>query len=564
MKKIISLLLFIVVVGSCARSTPKPYSDYKLSSGFSTSSTDSATLDNLEVLCRVWGFVKYHHPVFADSIIDIDSSLFDLLPRVAKATSKIRNKILLEWVESLGRFDTDKPYYQQMLDTMDYEIINEPEWINDKKTLGRKLSRTLTKLRYTPRDSNYYAALNPWAGNLNFDHEKDYQNFNDCGYRLLSFFRYWNIIEYFFPYKPLMDRSWDTVLREYMPEFINPVRDTYYPLIARLTTELDDSHATTGGVFDWRRDRIDLGVVENKLIVLSSDKFAKPGKKELMPGDEIVEIDGKSLDSIITKISKYLAHSNQARLNYLLGYYAIRSTSPFIMGSTKFNSVKIKYMRNSVLKDTTVVLDANKITPNIKQEPYKLINDSIGYIYAGKFDYKNVNDLIGKLKNTKGIVVDLRCYPSAFLIDPFIHEWILKDSTPVAIYSFPLVTFPGYFIKRTTYFGAGKPDCYQGKIVVMVNDQTVSNAEYTTMAFQAGPRTTVIGSQTQGADGNISRVPFLGGQFSNFSGLGVYYPDGGQTQRVGIRIDEIVEPTIEGIKAGRDEVLERAIEIINE
>ena len=261
MKKIISLLLFIVVVGSCARSTPKPYSDYKLSSGFSTSSTDSATLDNLEVLCRVWGFVKYHHPVFADSIIDIDSSLFDLLPRVAKATSKIRNKILLEWVESLGRFDTDKPYYQQMLDTMDYEIINEPEWINDKKTLGRKLSRTLTKLRYTPRDSNYYAALNPWAGNLNFDHEKDYQNFNDCGYRLLSFFRYWNIIEYFFPYKPLMDRSWDTVLREYMPEFINPVRDTYYPLIARLTTELDDSHATTGGVFDWRRDRIDLGVV---------------------------------------------------------------------------------------------------------------------------------------------------------------------------------------------------------------------------------------------------------------------------------------------------------------
>lgn len=76
-----------------------------------------------------------------------------------------------------------------------------------------------------------------------------------------------------------MDRSWDTVLREYMPEFINPVRDTYYPLIARLTTELDDSHATTGGVFDWRRDRIDLGVVENKLIVLSSDKFAKPGKR---------------------------------------------------------------------------------------------------------------------------------------------------------------------------------------------------------------------------------------------------------------------------------------------
>lgn len=48
------------------------------------------------------------------------------------------------------------------------------------------------------------------------------------------------------------------------------------------------------------------------------------------------------------------------------------------------------------------------------------------------------------------------------------------------------------------------------------------------------------------------------------SGIGVFYPDGGQTQRVGVRIDEIVEPTIEGVKAGRDEVLERAIEIITD
>jgi len=48
------------------------------------------------------------------------------------------------------------------------------------------------------------------------------------------------------------------------------------------------------------------------------------------------------------------------------------------------------------------------------------------------------------------------------------------------------------------------------------------------------------------------------------SGIGIFYPDGGQTQRVGVRINEIVEPTIEGVKAGRDEVLERAIEILNE
>ena len=48
------------------------------------------------------------------------------------------------------------------------------------------------------------------------------------------------------------------------------------------------------------------------------------------------------------------------------------------------------------------------------------------------------------------------------------------------------------------------------------------------------------------------------------SGRGVYYPDGTDLQRKGVKIDEYIEPTIAGIKAGRDEVLERAIEIIEE
>jgi hypothetical protein len=48
-----------------------------------------------------------------------------------------------------------------------------------------------------------------------------------------------------------------------------------------------------------------------------------------------------------------------------------------------------------------------------------------------------------------------------------------------------------------------------------------------------------------------------------FSGLGVFYPDGTNTQRVGVRIDHYVTPTIEGIRTGRDELLEKAIELIN-
>ena len=104
---------------------------------------------------------------------------------------------------------------------------------------------------------------------------------------------------------------------------------------------------------------------------------------------------------------------------------------------------------------------------------------------------------------------------------------------------------------------------YQGKLVVLVNELTQSQAEYTSMAFRAGRNTTIIGSTTAGADGNVSSIMLPGGLQTMISGIGVYYPDGTPTQRVGIVPDIVVEPTIKGIRNKKDELLEKAIEIIN-
>jgi C-terminal processing protease CtpA/Prc len=82
------------------------------------------------------------------------------------------------------------------------------------------------------------------------------------------------------------------------------------------------------------------------------------------------------------------------------------------------------------------------------------------------------------------------------------------------------------------------------------------------MSLRSGNRATVIGSQTAGADGNVSRFSLPGGLTTAFSGIGVYYPDGKETQRVGIVPDIEVKPTIKGIQEGRDELLERAISVL--
>jgi C-terminal processing protease CtpA/Prc len=95
--------------------------------------------------------------------------------------------------------------------------------------------------------------------------------------------------------------------------------------------------------------------------------------------------------------------------------------------------------------------------------------------------------------------------------------------------------------------------------VILVDETTQSQAEYTTMAFRTAPGAIVIGSTTAGADGDVSAIPLPGALSSYISGLGVFYPDTRPTQRIGIIPDIVVKPTIAGIRAGRDELFEEAV-----
>jgi C-terminal processing protease CtpA/Prc len=95
--------------------------------------------------------------------------------------------------------------------------------------------------------------------------------------------------------------------------------------------------------------------------------------------------------------------------------------------------------------------------------------------------------------------------------------------------------------------------------VILVDEASVSQSEYTAMAFRAVPNAVVVGGTTAGADGNVSHIPLPGGLSATMSGIGVFYPDRAPTQQIGIVPDLVVHPTITGIREGRDEVLEAAV-----
>lgn len=67
--------------------------------------SSEAQIENLAKLCKVWGYVKYTHPVFLLGEKDWDEELLKLIPAVSEADSDEVNGILHEWVDSLGEVD---------------------------------------------------------------------------------------------------------------------------------------------------------------------------------------------------------------------------------------------------------------------------------------------------------------------------------------------------------------------------------------------------------------------------------------------------------------------------
>ena len=164
---------------------------------------------------------------------------------------------------------------------------------------------------------------------------------------------------------------------------------------------------------------------------------------------------------------------------------------------------------------------------------------------------------------TKGMIIDMRCYPSDFM--PFTFGAYIKSGpSPFVKFTSADLTMPGLFsFGDLLSNGEDNAAHYKAPIVIIVNATTQSQAEYTTMAFQSAPNVTVIGSTTAGADGNISQISLPGGISTYISGLGVYYPDGTETQRKGVKIVTLscIRPLKE-LRRGRDELLEKAVEMI--
>ncbi len=529
-------------------------------------SLTSEKIEDLELLGRVWGFLKYHHPEIAKGTYHWDYELFRFLPKYMEvASAEERDQLLVDWIDSLG------PIEEHFCVPVEEEAFIKPDldWIEQQ---GEELkNKLLTVYNNRAQGKQYYIELHDVVGNPNFNHENAYENmpFPDDGFRLLSLYRYWNAINYFFPYKYLMDDDWNGKLKEYIPRFVDAKDELEYELVVtEIIGDVQDSHATLWGgadkIREWKglyHSPVNVGFIENQLTV--TEYFIEDWKDEvgLNIGDVITKVNGRTIEDLVEENAKYYPASNEPTMLRNMSVNLLRSDQPMIEIEVMSGDSAPEKRMLELYPDERFEWEQRE--DETEEKCYKMLDNNIGYVTLATIKDEDILPIKAEFKDTKGIIIDIRNYPATFV--PFsLGSYFVSESSPFVKFTQGNVDNPGEF-KMTPCLEIPRDwVTYEGKLIVLVNEQSQSQAEYTAMAFRAGDNTTIIGSTTAGADGNVSEIVLPGGLKTWISGIGVYYPDGGETQRIGIVPNIEVKPTVQGLREGRDELLEKAIEVLLE
>lgn len=547
---IAGLTFYSCSVETKSLSTEQAYAELKL-----PEEPDSLQIHAIVQASRIWGFAKYHHPAFASRSINADAEYFCLLNEVLQAPDSMKNDICLKWISGLG------PYaIRDKEDDENIETFNDFNWISDSLYLGKTLSDSLMRLRNADPENNRYVKQTP----VNVSYiETQYSDIpkDDVAYRLLGVAKFWNAVDSYSPNRNLTDRPWDDVLAEYMAlAFDRSI--SFSALYSRMVSELCDTHVNSWYVpiFGGRFVPLMCQFAEDRLFVTDTCSLV-PNNFEI--GDEIILIDSVSPIKRLDELAPYIPHSNRSSL-LRDGSYATLLTAK--------NEACVEYVRGGKTYTTMISsVDGSKFvnrrfsSQNTSTKPgFKEVAGGIGYINISNLTCKDEQDLENFLASCDKLIIDLRAYPAEYdVLHKLLPTFFFSQAREAAEVLLPQAHRPGSFIRTTVSTRkTSDPDkLYKGKVVLLVNAHSQSMSEYFTMFLQTIPGSVTVGSQTAGADGDVTRIQLPYASF-NITGAGICYPDGTNAQRNGVKIDKVVEPSAEGMIRGVDEQLQVAIDYL--
>ncbi len=367
----------------------------------------------------------------------------------------------------------------------------------------------------------------------------------------------WNELQHFYPYFDLIDTDWNKQLKVALKGALrDDTQKDFYGTLSRMLASTRDGHIrlyhpsinkfnTAGLPFlvDW---------IENNVVVTHSLY------EQVQPGDIVTSVDGKDAINIIQDQRKHISGSPQLTL--------FRSLRQFGAGASGTEAVvEIKRGR----ENTMYTIPRSSRHSNSKIDKNHLpvtgqIEDGIYYVDLDRASMSRINDEMAQIAKSPGVIFDLRGYPKGN--QQIISHLLTKQDTLGQMFQTPRIMYPD----RKTAIGYRKSGPHltpaephiQGDVVFITDARAISAAETVMSFIEHYDLGKIVGQPTAGTNGSINMMVLPGGIAFGWTGTKVLKHDGSQHHLIGIQPTVPVEKTIRGAHEGKDELLEKAIEVL--
>ncbi|NVJ22254.1 peptidase S41 [Myxococcus sp. AM011] len=378
--------------------------------------------------------------------------------------------------------------------------------------------------------------------------------------RLLAGAKLWTVVRFFFAYPELMDRPWESRLPVLL-EKLDAAKDAtaYVLALAEATTWLQDAHTRVRGHPELQRfygviPPVWVTDVDGKAVVVKVRDAASA--QGLAPGDIIEKVDGEPIDARARRFAPYVAAS-------LPGYHR-DMTLLLALGGAEGSTAVLSVRGAQGPKEAKLIRTPRAKLPPPTGASFRVMEGNIGFVDLGTLEVEQVPQMFEALKDTRGIVFDLRDYPRGTLwaLGPYFD---VKGSRPYAVYERPYVGGPQHvgWVKSVDALAEKGTPKYRGRTVTLIDSRAISQSEHTGLMLEAAADTVFVGSATAGTNGDVTQAVLPGGVTFYFTGQQVRHGDGRQLQRKGLEPHVLLRPTVAGLQAGRDELLERAVQLLS-
>jgi hypothetical protein len=364
----------------------------------------------------------------------------------------------------------------------------------------------------------------------------------------------WNVMQHFFPYFDVAGVNWDAELTRALDATIKDSTDqSFYLTFRKFIAELKDGHGFTY----WNRAPMFYHslpcsiewIEENAVVMTTLDSNI------FHPGDIIESVDSVPAADELHRSEALWSGSPQWKRMTALEYFGAMDTNAY---------TNVVLLRKG--KEITEKVKRQQPYYPFEHKPVEQLAKGVYYVDLAQISDTAYIKMQGLLAKSKGLVFNMCGYTTKAALSLLTH--LTDDTLHSAWWLVPQIIYPdhenlaGYNSARWTLPPVAPH--FKAKVVFLTNGGANSFTESILGIVKHYKLGTILGGATAGTDGETDPFYLPDGLHVTWTGMRVVGQDGVPFYRTGIQPDVPMERSLYGVESGRDELLDKALEIIRE